>query len=238
MQNATRSPALRIREVVSPDDPHLRQAYRLLSKSFARTERVELRDWVASLREKEGDLLTDVVWHLFIAVRNEQVVGLASGTFLGNMHVGVIGYLAIGSDAQSLGLGTRLRNRLRSQFERDALQLTGKPLKAIIGEVSVDNPWLRRLAKRPEVLVLDFDYYQPRLYEGDAPSPFVLYYESLQGVRTRLPVKELRQLLYAIWRRVYRLSRPLERPSFRAMLRSLETRRSVGRLNLSRSKTR
>jgi len=43
---------------------------------------------------------------------------------------------------------------------------SGKPLAAILGEVTADNPWLRALARRPGVLVLDFPYFQPKLVEG------------------------------------------------------------------------
>jgi hypothetical protein len=130
---------------------------------------------------------------------------------------------------RSLGLGTRLRTRLRQRFARDATQLRARPLDGIIGEVSATNPWLRRLATRPEVLLLDFPYFQPRLYDGDTPSPFILYYESLERQRDRLPVGELRRILYTVWRRVYRIPRPLDDPAFRAMLRAMQHRRSIGR---------
>jgi hypothetical protein len=66
------------------------------------------------------------------------------------------------------------------------------------------------------------------LHATDDPSPFVLYYESMRGVRRSMPASELRRLLYAIWRRVYRVRRPLERPAFNAMLRSIEGRRRIG----------
>ena len=227
-----------IREIVDPRDPALREAYALLARSFAREERVLLSSWTGSLREGAQGLLSDVAWHLLVAEQGGHVVGIASGTYLGNVNVGVIGYLAISPLVRAGGLGTRLRRRLRTHFSRDAMRITKAPLDAIIGEVSPSNRWLRTLASREGVIVLDFPYFQPRLYEGDAASPFVLYYESLSRIRQRLPASELRRLLYAIWRRVYRVPRPLERPAFRAMMKALERRRTIGSLDLSRMESR
>lgn len=227
----THAPSSRVtlREITDPRDRALAPAYRLLSQSFERGERVEKREWVGSLRENADGLLSDLAWHLIIAEDEQgRVLGLVSGTYLGNVNVGVIGYLAIVAEARSRGLGSRLRTRLRRCFERDAQRIRGEPVEAIIGEVSPSNRWLRTLASRPGVVILDFTYLQPRLREGDEPSPFTLYYESLGRPRSSIPVSALRRILYAIWRRIYRIPRPLDRPAFRAMMRSLEGRRTVG----------
>lgn len=227
-----------IREIVDPLDPALGDAYALLGKSFAREERVLLSAWEGSLHERAQGLLADVAWHLLVAEQDGRVVGLASGTYLGNVNVGVIGYLAISPLVRAEGLGTRLRRRLRTLFARDAQRITKGPLDAIIGEVSRSNRWLRTLAGREGVLLLNFPYFQPGLYEGDDASPFVLYYESLTRIRRRLPTSELRRLLFTIWRRIYRISHPLERPAFRAMMTALDNRRTIGPLDLSRTESR
>lgn len=233
----TRRPTIRIREIVEADDPALTRAYKLLSKSFLRHERVSLDSWHASLAERSAGLLTDIAWHLFVAEQDEDVVGLASGTYLGNVNLGVIGYLAMVPAVRARGIGTRLRARLRRQFERDARQTVDGPLAGVLGEVSVANPWLRTLASRESVLVLNFQYYQPSLYDGDKPSPFAFYYESLLRVRSRVPVAELRRILFTIWRRIYRVSRPLEDPAFLAMMHSLGSRRSIGPLKFKPART-
>jgi GNAT superfamily N-acetyltransferase len=224
----SRAGQLRIREIVSPDDSLLRDAYRLLRSTFPKNERVLLSEWKATLRERARHVWTDFAWHLFIAERNHRVVGLATGTYIGNVNVGVIGYLAIDRSTRSAGLGSRLRARLRDAFRRDARQLINRDLEAVLGEVSPTNPWLAALARRPNVLVLNIPYFQPRLYAGDKPSPFVLYYESIGRPRRWLAASELRRILYAIWRRAYRISRPLERPAFKRMLKALEGRRRIG----------
>ena len=223
---------IRIREIVDPADPALVDAYALLKRSFKPGERVALREWRDSLTERATKLHTDMAWHLLVAERDGLVVGLNSGSYLGNVNLGMIGYLAIEPDERSQGVGTKLRSRLRTIFERDAGRIATAPLRGIIGEVSITNPWLRTLDKKSNVLLLDFPYYQPSLTVNDDPSPFILYFESFAGDRSRMSVVELRKLLYAIWRRVYRVSRPLDRAAFRAMLRNLQPRRFVGRRHL------
>lgn len=223
-----RASATTIREILAPDDQALPAAHRLLRNTFHRTERVPLAEWRSTLRERARGVWTDFSWHLLVAEREGQVIGVASGTYLGNVNVGVIGYLAIANGVRSAGLGTRLRNRLRRLFVRDARILTGRDLAGMLGEVSSGNPWLRALSRKPGVLILDLPYFQPRLYPGDKPTPFVLYFEAHKQPRRWLGASELRQILYAIWRRAYRIARPLERPAFRRMLRALEGRRRVG----------
>lgn len=227
-----KAPATRptIREVTSADDAALRPAYALLRRTFPASERVPYKEWEDTLREREAGLWSDLAWHLFVAERGGTVVGLASGTYVGNVNLGVIGYLATSTALRGSGIGTRLRARLRAAFGRDALRVTGRPLTGIVGEVSKTNPWLARLSRSPRVLVLDMQYFQPKLYPTDKPSPFVLYYESTSGpAREYLTAGELRRILYAVWRRVYRVRRPLERAAFRAMLRSIGRRRRIGR---------
>ncbi len=233
MPTTSRPERTSIREISSPSDPALRDAYALLKRTFHSEERVPKQEWIGSLDEKVRLLPLDFVWHLFVAERSGEVIGLASGTYLGNVNLGVIGYLAIAPGLRAKGLGSRLRARLRRGFARDALRWAGRPLAGVIGEVSEANPWLRRLASRPSVLLLDVPYFQPSLHADDTPSPFILYYESLGRPRSRISSAELRRILYTVWRRVYRVARPLDRREFRAMLRSLEDRRSVGRRTLA-----
>lgn len=219
---------LRIRELVDAKDPALKRAYALLLTTFHKSERIHLSEWKSSMQEKTDGLLTDLSWHLFVAEREGKVLGLVSGTYLGNVNLGTIGYLASDPAVRSLGIGSRLRARLATAFERDAKRITGKPLAGILGEVTADNPWLRALARRPNVLVLDFPYFQPKLYEEDKPTPFRLYLESRQRIRRRVPASELRRVLYTVWRRVYRVGRPISRPAFRAMMRALADRTWIG----------
>ena len=221
------APVVRLREITSRTDPALPGAYALLNATFARHERVTLKEWRAVLHEREAEVWTEYAWHLLIAEQRGEVVGLATGTFVGSANVAMIGYLAMAPSIRGGGIGTRLRDRLRHEFERDARRL-GRPLAAILGEVSHDNAWLRALARRPKVLVLDVPYYQPSLRFMDSSSPYMLYYEACGPARAYLPMLELRRILFAIWRESYRLGRPLEHRAFRRMMRALDGQRHVG----------
>jgi GNAT superfamily N-acetyltransferase len=219
---------LRIREVVSPRDSAFRAAYRLLAGVFPRDELLPRRDWNATMREREQGLWTDLNWHVLIAERGRRLLGVATGSYVGNLNVGVIGYIAVGRRVRSQGVGPRLRRRLYAALARDARRIRARPLAALVGEVRADNPWLHHLVRRTGALALDFPYYQPSLRAQREPVPLVLYYQPLLRRRAWLPVGELRRILYTLWRRPYRVGRPLARPAFRRMLRALHGRRRIG----------
>ena len=98
----------------------------------------------------------------------------------------------------------------------------------MVGEVKAANPWLGHLVARERALALDFRYHQPRLHAGAEPVRLVFYYQPV-GVRRRsLAAPELRRLLYTIWRRLYRIPKPLSNTAFRANMASLKGRRRIG----------
>lgn len=232
MGNTARRPRLSIREIQSLDDPRFGVAYDLLRRTFPREEMQPRRDWVTVMSEREQGLFTDINWHLLVAMRGDQVVGAASGSYLGNVNIGLIGYIAVDPAERSQGLGPTLRRRLRLAFEKDARRVRKRGLRAIIGEVEADNPWLRHLVRRHRAIPLDFPYHQPSLGARHKPVPLVLYYEPLTDQPTWLPVAQVRRLLYTLWRRPYRVAAPLKDPAFRRMLRSLEGRRRIGARDL------
>jgi len=223
---------VRIREIVSTRDPQFIPAHRLLKRIFHAAEMMPRADWADVLRERQLGLWTDTAWHLLVAERGGRAVAVASGMYLGNLNIGVVGYVATIPAARALGLGPRLRRRLRDYLERDARRVLGRSLEAIVGEVRVDNPWLRTLVRRYQAIALDFPYHQPAMGAGGEKVPLVLYYEPLVRVRKSLGAAELRRLLYGLYRRAYRIPRPLARPVFRHMLKSIEGRRRIGQMQL------
>jgi hypothetical protein len=208
-------------------DPALAAAHRLFAMEFEEGELVSLRDWRNLIRERAAGLWTDVAWHVLVAERAGRVIGAATGSYLGNVNVGIIGYIAVRPGARRLGLGPRLRGGLRRAFERDARRIRRRPLEALVGEVREDNPWLRHLVRREGAIALDFPYLQPSI-RGKPPVPLVLYYQSLGRARASLPTPMVRRLLYTMWRRPYRVAQPLSKRSFRLMLRALRGRRRIG----------
>lgn len=218
---------IRIREILTVDDRAFRDAHRLLRREFPRGEMLPIKSWHNAMQERRERLWTDVAWHLLVAERGREVVGAASCSYLGNLNVMVVGYVAVQSDARGAGVGPRLRSALRRKCDTDARRTGHARLGAVVGEVHDWNPWLRSLVHREGAIALDFDYYQPAL-GVTAPVPLVLYYQPLARRRHWLSTMELRRLLYSMWRRAYRVPQPLSRPAFRRMLRSLEGRRHVG----------
>lgn len=227
-----------IREILDENDPAFRAAHALLRASFHRAEMLPLADWRNAMRERQEALWTDVNWHLLAAERNGTLVGACSGSYLGNHNVGVIGYIAVTKTARSSGLGPRMRNALRRRFEADARFAGHDRLRAIVGEVREDNSWLRHLVRREGAIALDFPYFQPSLGGGKGVVPLVMYYQPLDRAMKSLSAARLRRLLYSMWRRAYRVGRPLGDPAFRQMLRSLRGRRRIGQRQLQETKGR
>lgn len=234
MPRNSKDARLRIREVRTETDAAFGAAFRLLKRVFPRAELLPRRAWVRVMRERGEGLWADLDWHLFVAEYRGVVLGVASGSYVGNLNLGVIGYIAVTPRARSMGIGPRLRLALQLAFERDALRIRHGPLEAMVGEIHADNPWLRRLVLRRGAIALDFPYYQPSLRpRRTAAVPLVLYYQPMRGPRASLSAKVVRQLVYGIWRRVYRVANPLSRPAFRRMLRALAGRERIGKRRLA-----
>jgi Acetyltransferase (GNAT) family len=224
-----RHPArVRIREVRDPEDRMLGRAHGLLKRIFPRAELSPLGAWRESLRERAAGLWTDLDWHLLVAQQGRRLVGAASGSYIGNVNVGLVGYVAVLKELRGRGVGERMRHALRAAIGRDALRIHGRPLEALIGEVHTENRWLRHLVREKAALALDFPYCQPSLHRAARHVELVLYYEPLTRRRHTLPADEVRRLVYTMWRRIYRIDRPLGRRLFRRMLRALPRGRRVG----------
>jgi N-acetylglutamate synthase-like GNAT family acetyltransferase len=222
-----------VREIRTADDPAFVAAHRLLRRMFPRRELLPVREWAGTLLERHHRLWTDLSWHLLVAERHSEVLGTASGSYLGNVNVGLVGYVAVARAARGRGLGHRLRLRLRRLLERDARRVHGRDLKALVGEVRADNPWLGHVVREEGALALDFAYLQPSLGARHPPVELVLYYQPLHARRRSLSTAEVRRLLYTIWRRGYRIGRPLSKLAFRRMLDGLAGRDRVGQRPLA-----
>lgn len=222
------TPRRRLREVVDVRDPGFRKAYHLLRQTFPPSELVRIEEFRRTLRERRAGVWADQHWHMVIAEREGRVQGVATGTYLGSLNIGLIGYLAVGRRLRSGGLGPDLRGRLLRAFDADAMKSHGHKMEALIGEVEPDNPWLRRLVRYHGAIPLDLPYFQPPVRPTEPEVALVLYYQPLRRVRKKLPVAFLRRLLYAIWRRAYRVHAPVDDARFRKMLRALDDRKWVG----------
>ena len=228
-----------IAAVTDPRDPHFPSALRLFNRVFPAAERIDRRYFDDVMREKRLGLLFPFNTHFFVARRAGKVIGFCSGTYMAVVNMGFVGYLAVDPRLKGGQIGSRLRRRLVEAMRRDARRNGHADLRGVAGEVETDNPWLRHLVAHKGVLALDFDYRQPPLRPGEPDVPLTLYVEPVGGHRlASLPAWEVRALVYALYRRLYRVRFPLRVRAFRTMLAALEGRRRIGRRKLPAARPR
>jgi GNAT superfamily N-acetyltransferase len=204
-------------------------ALELIRDSFAPRDRQPVEQIAMEIAEKRLGLLTSYDFHIFAAIdEDENVLAVSSGVYLGGVNTGFVTYLAVREEHRTKQLGRRTRTALLEAFQNDARSLDWSELAAVVGEVRLESPWLRRLVRDRSVLPLDFGYFHPGQDPAASSVRYILYRQPWVDTRTELPVREVRQLLYAIWRRAYRVRWPLERESFHLMLQELEGRTVVG----------
>lgn len=218
--------------IVEVDDERVVLAARalaLIRRTFPARERQPIEQISMEIGEKRLGLLTTYDFHMFAAVNeDDEVMAVASGVYLGGVNVGFVTYLAVDEAHRERKLGRSIRRALVDAFDHDARALDWAELSAVVGEVRYESPWLRRLVRERSVIPLHLDYLHPGENPAEPTARWILYRQTLADTREALPVLEVRRLLYAIWRRAYRVRWPLEREGFHAMLRELEGRETVG----------
>ena len=216
-------------EVLDERDVIAERALGLIERAFPPRERQPIAQIAMEIAEKRLGLLTSYDFHL-IAAESEagEVMAVVSGVYLGGVNTGFVTYLAVDPAHRARRLGRGLRTALIEAFRRDARSLEWPDVAAVVGEVRLDSPWLQRLVRDRAVLPLDLTYFHPGEDPSSPDAEWILYRQPVADERSALPVEEVRQLLYAIWRRAYRVRWPLERVGFQAMLRELEGRTHVG----------
>lgn len=225
---ASAAPA-RIVEILDERTPVAVAALDLIRQAFPARERQPLDQIAMEVAEKRMGLLTSYDFHLMAALSPEdEVVAVASGVYLSGVNTGFVTYLAVAPPHQGKQVGRALRTALIDTFRNDAREFDWSELAAVVGEVRLESPWLRRLVRDRGVLPLDVAYFHPGEEPGTPGAHWILYRQPITDLRLDLPVGEVRQLLYAIWRRAYRVRWPLERDGFRSMLAELEGRELVG----------
>lgn len=218
--------------IVEVDDERTRlaeEALGLIESAFAPSERQPINQIAMEIGEKRLGLLTSYDFHLFAALsEDDRVVGVSSGVYLGGVNTGFVTYLAVREEYRARKLGRRMRIALIDGFRADARLLEWDDLAAVVGEVRLSSPWLARLVRERDALPLDLTYYHPGIAPGESKVRWVLYRQPVGDHRPELPATEVRQLLYAVWRRAYRIRWPLDYPAYQTMLEELEGRVTVG----------
>ena len=185
-------------------------------------------DLLSEVEESRRGLPTGGAYHLLAAVtRSGRVIGAVAGAYLAAVNAGYVAYLAVEEARRSARLGSLLRERLVEEFRADALRERAEELRWVVGEVRRENRWLRRLVRDGRAVPFDLSYFHPWLPRS-RERVYVLYRESIADARTTLPTAEVEALLYAIWRRAYRVSYPTQSDTFCYMMEQLEGRTEVG----------
>ncbi|MEJ2218586.1 MAG: GNAT family N-acetyltransferase [Gemmatimonadota bacterium] len=233
---------VRVVEVLDEREPTAQSALGLIVDTFPARECQPLAELRSELAEKRLGLLAAYDFHLLAALGRDddapdaddvvpggdRVVASAIAVYLEGVNAGFINYLAVRPSLRGQGLGRALRRRLVEQLRADARDAEFDDLAWVIGEVRPDNEWLRRLVREKSAIPFDLTYYHPAPVPGAADERFVLYRQPVGDAREELPSDLVQQLLYAVYRRAYRVSYPLERPAFREMLAELAARDRVG----------
>lgn len=224
------SPAsLPIREVDDERTPLAARALAMIEEFFPPRDRQPLAELRMEIAEKRLGLLAAYNFHLLAAQADDgRAAAVAVGAYLEGVNAGFVSYLAVDPEFRTRHLGRTLRTRLVEAFRADARAAGFADLGWVLGEVRRSSPWLRRLVRERGAVPFDVEYFHPGVAPGSGDERWVLYRQPVADDRVELPASEVRRILYAVWRRVYRVRYPLDRPGFAAMFAGLERRDTVG----------
>ena len=222
-------PRSRVVELGDERTPMAQQALELIAESFDPHERHSLSALRTELTEKRLGLLVPYDYHLLVMLGEQgEVVATIAGVYLAGLNAGFITYLAVRPELRGKRLGRQIRGGLVEIFREDARRNGREELAWVLGEVRTDSPWLRALVRGGQAIPFDLTYYHPGMEPGESPDRYVLYRQPVGDPRPELPAAEVRQIVYSIWRRAYRVGYPVYREAFRAMLAELEGEETVG----------
>jgi GNAT superfamily N-acetyltransferase len=220
---------LAIIEIIDERSREAEEALELIAESFDRNDRHAISELKSEIEEKRHRLLGPFDFHLLAIVDGRgSVVATAAGVYLPGLNSGFITYLVVSRRKRGRKLGRHLRSALVDCFEANA-EITGDgELRWVLGEVRRDSPWLMTLVRTGSVIPFDLEYFHPGSHPESSDERYVLYREVLSDSRERIPAVETARILYAIYRRAYRVRYPLERENFRTMIEQVEQREEIG----------
>lgn len=217
-----------LRTVAIPDerDPLARETLELISESIGDVQPVD--DLLSELEECRRGMATGGDYHLLATVDGDgRPVAAAAGIWLEAVNAGFITYLAVHPEKRGMFLGREVRAHLVEAIRQEAQRKRGADPAWVVGEVKRQSPWLRTLVNAGEAIPFAFPYFHPwmpRRSEGR----YVLYREPMADARPTLPADEVVRLVYAIWRRAYRIRFPLQSDTFCYMVQYLEEHGIIG----------
>jgi GNAT superfamily N-acetyltransferase len=220
---------MRVVEVTDEREPLADATLAIIGDTFASPDRHRLSDLQSEIAERRLGVLSGYNFHLLAAVPADadEPAGAILGAYLDGVNAGFVAYLAVREKYRGRRVARSLRPRLVELFREDARREGFDDLAWVLGEVRRESAWLRRLVRTRGAIPFDLTYYHPGM-TLDSPEPYVLYRQPLSDTRVELPVSVVRRVLFALYRRAYRVRYPLQRDTFADMLRQIEGRETVG----------
>ncbi|HET7233834.1 MAG TPA: GNAT family N-acetyltransferase [Longimicrobium sp.] len=216
---------LRVVEVRDERTPLARAAIELIHTAIGDVQ--PTADLLSELEECRRGFPSGGEYHLLAALdEGGEPMAAAAGVYLEAVNAGFITYLAVRPEMRNRQLGRTLRAHLLECFHADA-RSRGAELAWMVGEVRRESAWLRTLVQGGRVIPFHLGYFHPWM-PLRAEGRYVLYRELFADTRAELPSHEVARLLFAIWRRAYRIRYPLQSETFCYMFRGLEGRESIG----------
>ncbi|HUF51777.1 MAG TPA: GNAT family N-acetyltransferase [Longimicrobiales bacterium] len=220
--------AVRVVEVDDERSPLADDSLALIARTFDPRDSHPPDELRAEIAEKRLGLIAPFDFHVLAASEGDVVIGVVIGAYLAGVNAGFVNYLAVAESHRGHGVGRLLRPALVQCFRDGARRAGNTDLNWVLGEVRSVNPWLQRLVASRGAVPFDLAYYHPGMRPGPHASPYILYRQPVGNHAIELPVALVRQLLYAIYRRAYRVRYPLRHEGFTAMLEQLAARDVVG----------
>jgi hypothetical protein len=219
----------RVYEILDERERDAEAALELIHGMFAPADRQPISELLSELAERRLGMFSAYNFHLISAryEGDDEPAGAIVGVYLGGVNAGIVMYLAVRKQHRGRRVARLLRPALVEAFQADARAAGHEELAFILGEVRAESPWLRRLVRTRGAIPFDLDYYHPGMAPGSG-ARYILYRQPFGDTRRELSVAHTRRILYAIYRRAYRVRYPLQREGFMAMLRQLEGRQRVG----------
>jgi ribosomal protein S18 acetylase RimI-like enzyme len=215
-------------ELADEQAPQTAAALRLIEDTFDSRDRQPVEELASEVAEKRLCLTSAQEFHLFAATGPDgEVLAAITGVYLDGVNAGFVTYLAVRPELRRKRIGQRLRVNLVERFRVDARLAGFDDLAWVLGEVRLSSPWLKRLVQRRGAVPFDLTYYHPGVRPPARPI-HALYRQPVTDDREVLPAQLVRRLLFAVFRRGYRVRYPLLHPGFHTMMEELEGRSEVG----------
>jgi GNAT superfamily N-acetyltransferase len=216
----------RVMMVEDERTPLATEALELISHSIGDVQPVN--DLLSEVEERRRGMPSGGDYHLLAMVDDAgRAAAAAAGIYLEGVNAGFITYLAVRQDLRGALLGRGLRRHLVDSIRDEARRKHGADPAWVVGEVRRGSPWLQTLVGAGKVIPFDFPYFHPwmsRRSEGR----YVLYREPLADARPVLEADEVVRLVYAIWRRAYRIRFPLQSETFCYMIDRIKSAGTIG----------